>query len=298
MARILFSFKTYFIIFLVQITITPVHAECPNFTVLLYEHDLICKGDTSGSLAITVIHYYNDTIDLVASVAMHSQFVVFDNVEFVNGSYVYRDTIEGLYANQFDLYVSAPQLPCVDTITFEIREPNVEFGLSIDSIANSTSSNPGNGFCEVIAHGGWGGPIVFIWSSLDGYDGFPMLAGNELNSLERGDYLVCATDSRNCEAYLTFSINQMITSNSVTTKESLYVYPNPTSDFIEIEALNILSLDDYNATIYNRIGEVKLSDVDLNNSKVNVTNLEEGLYFLQLNSNSGTLKGSFIKIDN
>ncbi|MEI7595832.1 MAG: thiol protease/hemagglutinin PrtT [Bacteroidota bacterium] len=63
--------------------------------------------------------------------------------------------------------------------------------------------------------------------------------------------------------------------------ESAMVYPNPAQDFIIIEGFdaNKASVD-----IFNNIGQLVLSNVE--NSKVDVSNLENGLYFVKVKTDS------------
>ena len=74
------------------------------------------------------------------------------------------------------------------------------------------------------------------------------------------------------------------------------LYPNPTSDFININASNLLDLKG-SIDIYNNLGQ-KVATKTVNSSsdlKVNVSNLSNGVYFINLNSGELTKKMKFIK---
>ena len=80
----------------------------------------------------------------------------------------------------------------------------------------------------------------------------------------------------------TLSINE----NGILKKAKLF--PNPSSDFIKISGLSKTE----NYTIYNILGSEVSNDIILENTKVDIRNLINGIYFLKLNDGS-TLK--FIK---
>jgi len=82
---------------------------------------------------------------------------------------------------------------------------------------------------------------------------------------------------------------------SIAEKEDIKfnVYPNPASDYLVIEGIAYKKL---NFLIYNIMGQsVKTGKLENNTSKINITNLNSGIYFIQLKTedNSKTIK--FIK---
>lgn len=74
------------------------------------------------------------------------------------------------------------------------------------------------------------------------------------------------------------------------------LYPNPTRDFININASNLLDIKG-SIDIYNNLGQkVATKTVNSNSDlKVNVSNLSNGVYFINLNSGELTKKMKFIK---
>jgi hypothetical protein len=69
----------------------------------------------------------------------------------------------------------------------------------------------------------------------------------------------------------------------------LEVYPNPTSEFITISNVP----EGYNYTIYNTVGSVLNSGTDT--QSIDVSALNSGLYFIELNGNGQKARVSFVK---
>lgn len=75
---------------------------------------------------------------------------------------------------------------------------------------------------------------------------------------------------------------------NLVSETEISIYPNPSSDYITISKNN----SDKNYTIYNVLGEKVISNELLKQSKISISHLENGIYFLKLDSYK-TLK--FIK---
>ena len=64
---------------------------------------------------------------------------------------------------------------------------------------------------------------------------------------------------------------------------SISIYPNPTSDFLNVNGMK----EDTRANIYNLSGQLVMTDfVKTANSRINVSNLTSGIYFLNINNNT------------
>ena len=74
-------------------------------------------------------------------------------------------------------------------------------------------------------------------------------------------------------------------------KSNLSIYPNPSNDFVNIESgLKINTIN-----IYNMIGNlVRVEEVYANNSVININNLQNGVYFMELELFDGSFKNSKI----
>ena len=90
------------------------------------------------------------------------------------------------------------------------------------------------------------------------------------------------------ESTLQLTISSLSISNSKTNKTSLNIYPNPANNLIAVSGLT----KNETYIIYNVIGTVAKQGITYNSEKINIHNLNKGLYFLKVN-NSNAIK--FIK---
>ncbi len=78
------------------------------------------------------------------------------------------------------------------------------------------------------------------------------------------------------------------------TSESLIIYPNPVSDYLNLYFNQNQQKAEY--TIYNLLGrKVKTGIVDMNNKTIFVKNLRKGYYLLKINTENRILSGKFNK---
>ena len=69
--------------------------------------------------------------------------------------------------------------------------------------------------------------------------------------------------------------------------DRINVYPNPVSDQVFVSLPNSIELVDYK--ISNLIGQVVLSNKFEDNSKINVSSMNTGVYFLSINTDKGNV---------
>jgi hypothetical protein len=86
----------------------------------------------------------------------------------------------------------------------------------------------------------------------------------------------------------TRSTNQFLSTDEVTVKDKVKLFPNPSSHFVKISGLN--KTEKY--TLYTVLGVEVKNGIISDNEKINIQNLSNGMYFLKFN-NRNTLK--FIK---
>ncbi len=87
-------------------------------------------------------------------------------------------------------------------------------------------------------------------------------------------------------------IGDMILGINIPESNSFSIYPNPVKNYLTIQS------DDYefkNIIIYNILGQSKGTFYKFENNKIDVSFLNSGVYFLQLNSLSGKVTVKFIK---
>ena len=117
---------------------------------------------------------------------------------------------------------------------------------------------------------------------------------NTLN-LTAGSYFVAITGSDQTGSY-EFKITPKIT---LSTKDNnlsnlVKIHPNPANDKIFITSEEILNNTKY--AIYDLTGKLIKSKIDLNNTKeINISNLESGIYFIQIKTIDKVVNKRFVK---
>ena len=82
--------------------------------------------------------------------------------------------------------------------------------------------------------------------------------------------------------------------NEIDNSDNISIYPNPAKDYIVVN--NVESLENTTLTLYNSIGELVYSENMFGkNTRINLTNLPNGIYFLMLNSGNKS-KAKYISI--
>ena len=119
-------------------------------------------------------------------------------------------------------------------------------------------------------------------------------AGLKINPIKRYRWNVatlCASGFHNWNT--TKPLNAIISSVKNKTIEQFKLFPNPTSDFILID-LPIEKLNGSSFRIVNALGEVVLASV-LKENKLDIQNLQNGWYHLQIENSKELLSSTFIK---
>jgi len=81
---------------------------------------------------------------------------------------------------------------------------------------------------------------------------------------------------------------------SIEKEGNIKIYPNPTKDFLNIEAKNHIEIAAVN--IYNVLGQLAMTISDAPEvSAVDVSGLASGNYFIKIDSQEGTFQSKFIK---
>lgn len=125
-------------------------------------------------------------------------------------------------------------------------------------------------------------PYVYIWSN-----------DSEVQNLVNvgvGDYWVTVTDVKGCEeTFGPFTVDNTVNVNEIATLRSIGLYPNPTGDYIHLNVV-FENTEELEIAIFNIFGmkilteQLVVSSLDYD---VDVSNLSEGTYFLQLRTSNG-----------
>lgn len=138
-----------------------------------------------------------------------------------------------------------------------------------------------------IVSGGSGGPYAYSWSPSMATSNSITVIGNAPTGPTTNTYVVVVDDGCTIpSASITFTVNANIcTGVTELTNSSLSVYPNPTSNFLNIEFLNIP--DKGVVELYNTIGELMFSEkLNNKNNTINTSQLNYGMYYIRVVENN------------
>ena len=78
---------------------------------------------------------------------------------------------------------------------------------------------------------------------------------------------------------------------------AINIYPNPSSDFITIQFDDVLANNLVDLTIYDALGRRVSAPVQSTNQSmiIDVRNVDSGIYFLSINTETGSISRRFIK---
>lgn len=108
-------------------------------------------------------------------------------------------------------------------------------------------------------------------------------SGSSLHLSENGENLIIGAPAANANAGLArvYSIKSLLTSNEFV-QQNFNIYPNPTSDILNISLENNLVLE--HVTIYNNLGQAVKTTTE---NVIDLSYLEKGLYFVEVTTNQG-----------
>lgn len=90
--------------------------------------------------------------------------------------------------------------------------------------------------------------------------------------------------------FVILKLDEEVLSTQENKKNTFEVYPNPTSDFININTKEKI----YNVEIYDATGKKVLAELNTN-SKIDVRKLLKGVYYIRINTDTKSLTSKFIK---
>lgn len=89
------------------------------------------------------------------------------------------------------------------------------------------------------------------------------------------------------------NLAETLSNNDFDTKEQFTIYPNPSTEYVEIEGLDQLSRS--KITIYNTSGKSVFQDENLQSNRINVSSLNSGIYLMSIQSDNFIQTIKFIK---
>lgn len=133
-------------------------------------------------------------------------------------------------------------------------------------------------------------PLTYHWKPEDGLSATHFETAFWAKPNQTTFYYVTITDDMGCQATGTPYYNVVVNTtgiNEAYEKESLQIYPNPTSDFLNISNIDLPIIK---TTIYDLKGK-KILDVDPQSRILDLQNLNSGIYIIHIQ----TVKNSIVK---
>ena len=218
--------------------------------------DVTCAGGDNGSIVVTVTGGF---APYLYDWTNHSNSAVNANLE----------------AGTYSLTITDHN-GCVGSQTFIVDEPN--FPLIVNAnITDASAISAADGAIDITTTGGTS-PYSYQWST--------GATTADLTDLAAGAYLITVTDVNDCSMASTFVVDVSSGLTDVST-ENILIYPNPSADFIQIEAgdarINGLKMFDLMGKL---VFEQAIND---SHFTLPVGHLSTGLYQLKLSFATGEI---------
>ncbi len=154
------------------------------------------------------------------------------------------------------------------------------------SITDTVFDNQAIGAINIGVTGGTP-TYTYSWT---GPNGYASTAQNPDDIQNQGAYTVVVTDVFGCTGTNVSNVGGIVTVNELGFDNSLSLFPNPNSGTFKLTANNVEN-GAYTMTVRNILGQVVLNETISANGTiskdVNVSNVENGVYFLELSNDSG-----------
>ena len=173
---------------------------------------------------------------------------------------------------------------CVTTRTFEVSVFPTP-SLMIENQTEATTS--GGGSIELSVTGGTG-PFNYILGPDNNDTGI-------FEDLPPADYEVIVEDANGCTSTISFTIMMQSSVEDIELNSQILIYPNPTSTNLFVELINGQNMEALN--IYHSDGRLVRTNNQLGNShEIDLSDLESGVYFISIMSESKLGFKRFVKI--
>lgn len=229
-----------------------------------------CQGSFSGSASVTVVsgspalsYFWNTSPPSTLQTASNlSEGIYTVVVTYGNGCTISADAI-------------------VETSGITLSSSVV--------IGQTTISNPSGSVGITVAGGN--PPYGFFWNTS------PPQFTNVASELSSGTYSCIVTDANGCSATFEFTVPSFVGSPEF--KESDFIIePNPVVDFLNINCTNPINTN-LSYSLIDITGKTIITQDNISQSNqnysLNVSNLSNGIYFLEIKVNSITFKKKIIK---
>ncbi len=224
--------------------------------------DVTCAGEADGSI-------YNLIIE--GGIPPYSWT---DNTAF-----------ENLNAGDYEVMV-IDSTNCSRTVVFTIDEPTP---LTATTTQTPEMTNQMDGSASIQVSGGIT-PYTYLWST--------GATSDSINNVAAGIYEVTVTDANDCQLIVMIEV-EMPTNvfTPETTKELFQIMPNPFNQWLHIE--NLQNIDIQNISLINAIGQEPYKKTIINTQntdlQLNTSQLAAGIYILTIKTEKGIYPFKVIK---
>lgn len=197
-------------------------------------------------------------------------------------------SISGLSPGIYDVTITDAS-GCVYITSAVVNVGGLACNLSVGVSGNAESQAGANDGMATASSSGGTGTVSFQWDNIQ--------TTSSITGLAPGDYTVVATDSVGCMATATYTVAAGLIIGVYEQPKpelSILVYPNPATDFINVE---ISGTNQGTLYIYNVSGQlVKESSLSASLSTLNTDRLDNGIYFYRfVSKETGELgSGNFV----
>ncbi|HEB62423.1 MAG TPA: T9SS type A sorting domain-containing protein, partial [Bacteroidetes bacterium] len=238
---------------------------CNTFTIYNTIENISCFGQCDGSIQITNVQ---NAVQPLSYLWSNGQTSAIDSA-LCPGDYFITITDSN---------------NCSTLDTFNITQP-LEFkiqNISKTDVTDSTST----GKIQIIISGGTP-PYIYNWSGPNGFNA----SGQDIIDLLPGCYKVEIKDKNDCSISSDDICIEDKTTATIDLEKQLniQIFPNPANDILYIK-YNIDSMNnkDIHINMFSITGSKVKSELQLDN-KVDIKDLDEGIYLIKVNNNESTL---------
>ncbi len=112
-------------------------------------------------------------------------------------------------------------------------------------------------------------PFTFSWDNGE--------TTEDITGLAAGDYTVTVTDANGCSSQATYTVTSTAAIGDISIEDGLSIYPNPTNG-----AFTVKLEGEYRLTITDARGRLILTQDDVNQSEIDLSSYESGVYFVKI----------------
>lgn len=233
----------------------------PPISISANKTDVVCFAQNNGTANATVI----------GGTAPYAYI-------WSNGSSL--SNLTNLASGSYSVTVT-DNLGCVVSSQLTVFQPSALIG----NIATTPDDGSNIGAINLTPQGGTQ-PYSYLWSTA--------ATSQDISGLAAGIYSVTITDAHGCVKVVTSTVASNVGIESIDEVNSWLIYPNPTHDWLTIDASKLMFAD---ITLYNLLGQEisKLKMENTNSIVLRLSDLPNGEYWLKITTDKGVAYRKIMK---